>query len=83
MSVILKKGEKYHHFRINGKAYQAGSLDYEMANGKLTIWPKNKSRQSPIVNNIDVSNVLDGDNSNIVFASADAIETWIGENFFF
>lgn len=83
MAVQLKIGEKYHHFRINGKAYQAGSMDYEISGGKLRIWPKDRSKNSPVVPPTPIESVVDGDNGDAAFANAAAIETWIGQNFFF
>jgi hypothetical protein len=80
--MILSTGVAQSYFHINGRKKQCGDYRYIIESGKLIIWPKEKNKQSPEA--IDVlANVLDGNNSDTPFADEAAIETWLGENFFF
>lgn len=81
---ILATGVPYHYFKVDGKRLQAGQYDYEIKDGRLTVWNiVGSNKFQPIINNVLLEDILDGDNSNTPFANQAAIETWLEANFFF
>lgn len=76
-------GEQYHHFLVDGKAYQAGQYDYEIdSNGIVKIWNVvGSNEQRPIINQ-HWSTLIDAATS-AAFASQAAFVTWLRANFFF
>lgn len=76
-------GEKYHHFVVDGKKYQAGHYDYNIdVNGIVTITRLvGGNVTAPIVN--QHWNTLINAATGVAFANKAAFETWLADNFFF